>query len=247
MYTTLEVSKAETGGGEGVEILKNEAFDNVPLFGGKYDKGQYTYKVYHVQSRFPTWARRFVPSGLTAHEESWNAYPYSKTVVSSPYMDNKFFIEIESFHCEGRGDKENVLQLDHEKLKDRTVIQIDIANDPIAEKDYEEEEDPSKYKSIKSGQGPLTGDWKSSAEPLMTAYKLVSINFEWFGIQNRVEQFVQNQEQRLFTIFHRKLFCWTDKWYGLTLDEIRKLEIESKEELDEKRAKGEIKGHAALE
>ena len=62
-----------------------------------------------------------------------------------------------------------------------------------------------------------------------------------------MEQFVQNQEQRLFTIFHRKLFCWTDKWYGLTLDEIRKLEIESKEELDEERAKGEIKGHAALE
>jgi Phosphatidylinositol transfer protein len=28
-----EMSKNETGGGEGIEILKNEPFDNIPLLG----------------------------------------------------------------------------------------------------------------------------------------------------------------------------------------------------------------------
>jgi len=38
----------ETGGGEGIEVVKNEPFDNVPLLGGRYSKGQYTYKKYHL-------------------------------------------------------------------------------------------------------------------------------------------------------------------------------------------------------
>lgn len=38
----------ETGGGEGIEVVKNEPFQGVPLLGGKYCKGQYTYKKYHL-------------------------------------------------------------------------------------------------------------------------------------------------------------------------------------------------------
>ena len=36
------MSKEETSGGEGVEVLKNEPFEN------ELGKGQYTYKIYHV-------------------------------------------------------------------------------------------------------------------------------------------------------------------------------------------------------
>ena len=58
-----EASKNETGGGEGVEVQKNEPFDldDIPadkkywmpqtdLYanGQKYTKGQYTFKVYHL-------------------------------------------------------------------------------------------------------------------------------------------------------------------------------------------------------
>ena len=45
-----EASKQETGGGEGVEILKNEPFSGVPLLSGQYSTGQYTHKIYHLQS-----------------------------------------------------------------------------------------------------------------------------------------------------------------------------------------------------
>jgi hypothetical protein len=36
----------------------------------------------------------------------------------------------------------------------------------------------------------------------------------------------------------RQLFCWTDKWYGLTIDDIRAIEEQTKKDLDEKRNVG---------
>jgi len=51
LYSTCEASMKETGGGEGIEVLKNELFDNVSLLGGKYHTGQYTHKIFHIQSK----------------------------------------------------------------------------------------------------------------------------------------------------------------------------------------------------
>ena len=51
LYSVAEASKNETGGGEGVEVLKNEPYDDVPLLNGKFTKGQYTYKIYHLASK----------------------------------------------------------------------------------------------------------------------------------------------------------------------------------------------------
>lgn len=33
LFSVAEASKNETGGGEGIEVLKNEPFDNHPLLG----------------------------------------------------------------------------------------------------------------------------------------------------------------------------------------------------------------------
>ncbi|ROT77006.1 putative phosphatidylinositol transfer protein beta isoform isoform X1 [Penaeus vannamei] len=83
LYSVAEASKNETGGGEGIEVLKNEPFDNYPLLGGKYCKGQYTYKIYHLKSKVPAFIRLLAPEGsLEVHEEAWNAYPYCRTVIS---------------------------------------------------------------------------------------------------------------------------------------------------------------------
>ena len=43
LYSVAEASKNETGGGEGVEVLKNEPFEDE-----KMGKGQYTHKIYHL-------------------------------------------------------------------------------------------------------------------------------------------------------------------------------------------------------
>lgn len=120
-----------------------------------------------------------------------------------------------------------------DKLKMREVVYIDIANDPIASADYKEDEDPINFKSQKTGRGPLVGpEWKQKVQPVMTCYKLVTCEFKWFGLQTRVESFIQKAERRLFTNFHRQVFCWIDRWYGLTMEDIRALEDNTKEELD---------------
>lgn len=50
LWSVAEASKQETGGGEGVEVLKNEPFKDFPLLNGRYSSGQYTHKIYHLQS-----------------------------------------------------------------------------------------------------------------------------------------------------------------------------------------------------
>lgn len=45
--------------------------------------------------------------------------------------------------------------------------------------------------------------------------------------------FVSQQEKRLFTNFHRQLFCWIDKWIELNMEDIRRMEEETRKELDE--------------
>ncbi|XP_075747148.1 phosphatidylinositol transfer protein vib isoform X2 [Rhipicephalus microplus] len=427
LYSVAEASKNETGGGEGIEVIKNEPFEGKELLGGKYNKGQYTYKIYHLESKVPPFIRMLMPKGsLAVHEEAWNAYPYCRTVLTNPdYMAGNFTLCIETMHAPDNGTQENVHELPPEKLKIREVDVIDIASDPVLPKDgrrrhagcgagevflpvvstaasasttqtkinaitlpyqqlthdqephvlnlstphdgastastmaikgrlqqhprsghvgwhrngvmsnpflffvqvflpvvstaasasttqtkinaitlpyqqlthdqephvlnlstphdgastastmaikgrlqqhprsghvgwhrngvmsnpflffvqdYKEDEDPSTFVSKKTGRGPLKGDWMKSCKPVMCAYKLVTVEFKWFGLQNRVEAFIQKTERRIFLNFHRQVFCWMDRWYGMTMADIRKLEEQTKKELDEQRKKGTVRG-----
>lgn len=70
------------------------------------------------------------------------------------------------------------------------------------------------------------------ANPVMTAYKLVIFKFDKFGFTTLVESKVMSYEERLFAKFHRQVFVWIDKWYGLTLDDIRQIEDETKHSLE---------------
>ena len=45
LFSVAEASKQEMGGGEGIEILKNEPYEK------DGEKGQYTHKIYHLESR----------------------------------------------------------------------------------------------------------------------------------------------------------------------------------------------------
>lgn len=42
-------------------------------------------------------------------------------------------------------------------------------------------------------------------------------------------------ENRIFNHFHRQLFCWIDRWIDLSMDDIRRMEEETKKELDDVR------------
>jgi len=233
LYAVAEASKEETGGGEGVEVIKNEPYENAE------GKGQYTYKIYHLSSKVPTIIRALAPSGaLELYEEAWNAYPHCKTVLTNGYMKDNFKLITETMHVDNsRGELDNALNISQDSLEKREVVIIDVANDPVDKKDYKEDQDPTLYHSEKTGRGPLKDDWIKTVTPIMTCYKLVTVEFKWFGIQNKIESFIQNEMKSLFTRFHRQVFCWTDKWYGMTMDDIRALENKTKHDLDESRAK----------
>ncbi|KAL8559882.1 hypothetical protein ACOMHN_016928 [Nucella lapillus] len=267
LWSVAEASKNETGGGEGLEVVVNEPFNEhthipkTPLTaGGKvYTEGQYTHKIYHLKSKVPGFIRLLAPKGsLKIHEEAWNAYPYCRTVVTNPdYMKENFFIIIESFHAPDNGETHNIHQLSDSELKKREVHPIDIAfhNDDY-KGDYKPEWDPTMVQSEKTGRGPLPKDhgakaqhgaWSKTHNPVMCCYKLVRSYFKFLGLQGKVEKFIMKQEKRLFTNFHRQMFCWMDRWYGLTMDDIRNIELTTKAELDAKREHGEVQGTKAGE
>lgn len=171
LYSTAKVSKQNTGGGEGVEILANEPFErsSSEAFLGRFNTGQYTKKIYHFGSRVPGFIRLiFKDSSLSMHEEAWNAYPYCKTVITNPYMKENMLIDISTLHLPDRGETENAHQLTGEELRKRQVVYIYIS-DKISRHDYKPEEDPEKFQSKKTGRGPLpsTQQWYKSCEPHM--------------------------------------------------------------------------------
>lgn len=250
LFSVAEASKQETGGGEGVEVLVNQPFDDVALFNGAFTKGQYTHKIYHLQSKVPSIVKHILPKGsMSIHEHAWNAYPYCKTELTNPdYMKDAFFVRIETIHLNNdRGNTENAHCLPKDMLDKREVVHIDIANDKeyLYHSDIVEETSPSKFHSHKTGRGPLALGWRQSCQPVMCAYKLVTINFKWFGLQKMVETFGHKQYPRLFCKFHREVFCWMDRWHGLTLEQIREIEEQVKRELDEARKSGKPRGMTA--
>ena len=76
----------------------------------------------------------------------------------SSFQDN-FYITIETYHLADKGESENVHELDEKKIKKITVVPIDFANDTVSAADFKKDEDPSTFKSKKTGRGPLTEAW----------------------------------------------------------------------------------------
>ncbi|XP_070622938.1 phosphatidylinositol transfer protein beta isoform-like isoform X1 [Erythrolamprus reginae] len=169
-------------------------------------------------------------------------------VGPNEYMKDDFFVKIETWHKPDLGEQENVHGLEADTWKDVEVVHIDIGDrTQVSDDDYKIDEDPALFKSQKTDRGPLGPDWKRELAnnedcPHMCAYKLVTVKFRWWGLQGRVEKFIQKQERRLFTNFHRQLFCWLDKWVDLSMADIRRMEDETQKELDEIRQKGSVRG-----
>ncbi|XP_030273575.1 phosphatidylinositol transfer protein beta isoform-like isoform X1 [Sparus aurata] len=230
LFSVAEASKNETGGGDGIEVLVNEPYEE------DGEKGQYTHKIYHIANKVPGFLRRLAPANaLEFHEKAWNAYPYCRTIVTNEYMKDNFIIKIETWHKPDLGTIENVHKLDSDTWKDVTVVPIDIADrSQVSNADYKEFEDPARFQSTKTCRGPLGPNWKKellNSQNRMCAYKLVTVNFKWWGLQKRVENLIHEQEKRIFTNFHRQLFCTIDKWVDLTMDDIRRMEEETQKEL----------------
>ncbi|KAL3308321.1 Membrane-associated phosphatidylinositol transfer protein 2 [Cichlidogyrus casuarinus] len=214
-YSLQKKSREESVGADsGVEILKNEPYENGP--GGN---GQYTHKIYHVGRHLPSWfASLFSKNALSVEEEAWNAYPYTKTRFLFPII-KQFSLEVETYYFDDDGRQENVFQLSNEEKKKRIVDFMDIVNDPL---DSIDAENPLKYQSKVTGRGELQPNWReehyasqtgtNSLYPvggsvpsknglihrdpmpkrIMCAYKLCKVEFAYWGIQSKCEQFIHD-------------------------------------------------------
>ncbi|VDM47823.1 unnamed protein product [Toxocara canis] len=280
LYTVAEVSKNETGGGDGVEasstaamstsladqkvaaipastakmdldfccyfqVVKQEEFTSDKIKPGETLNGTYTYKIYYSKSKSPWVFRKLLPdAAFVLHEECWNAYPYCRTVITNPdYMKENFYLTIESMHLPDSGETENALGLSKDLLKKREVVMIDIYDDSVLKQpDITPDTDPRTFKSKKTGRGELTADWSVTTKPVMCCYKVVQIQFKMFGLQRLVEGLSQRQYPRIFSKFNRETFCSIDKWYDMTMEQIRELEEETAETLKKRIKDAEKRG-----
>ncbi|KAJ4725971.1 Phosphatidylinositol transfer protein [Melia azedarach] len=232
MYMVMKMQQQNSDGAEGVEVLENKPFED-----DIYGRGQYTFKIYRLQSKAPSWLQTFAPAdALIMQEEAWNSYPRCKTVIKCPYF-TKFSLTIETVHKADNGLSENVHNLSKEQLAARQVEVLDIAS---TARDYwsyaiaSNSIDFSKFKSKSTGRGPLLNSWQERCNPVMTAYKLVTIDAPYWGFGYRLEQALLAGERALFLESHRNCFGWIDEWFGMTMQQIRELELQSDSSLNEK-------------
>lgn len=239
LYMIQKKSREESEGeGSGVEILENRPYTDGP--GGS---GQYTRKVYHIGQHIPSWFRSILPkAALRVEEESWNAYPYTRTRHTCPFVE-KFSIDIETYYKPDTGSQNDVFNLSSAEKRQRDIDPIDIVKDFIAPHEYLVEEDPKLYKSNKTQRGPLSDDWITEINnnpgktPVMCAYKLCKVEFRYWGMQSKIERFIHDVGLRKVMVrAHRQAWCWQDEWYGLTMEDIRQLELETQLALAQKMA-----------
>ncbi|MEJ1284038.1 phosphatidylinositol transfer protein cytoplasmic 1 [Cricetulus griseus] len=250
-------SHEQSDRGEGVEVVQNEPFED-PHHGN----GQFTEKRVYLNSKLPSWARAVVPKIFYVTEKAWNYYPYTITVSekdNAPFGARrrpdsstsihilfksetqrglcsflpKFSIHIETKYEDNKGSNDSIFDNEAKDLE-REVCFIDIACDEIPERYYKESEDPKHFKSEKTGRGQLREGWRDSHQPIMCSYKLVTVKFEVWGLQTRVEQFVHKVVRDILLIGHRQAFAWVDEWYDMTMDEVREFERATQEATNKK-------------
>uniref|UniRef100_A0A2K5DM93 Phosphatidylinositol transfer protein membrane associated 2 n=2 Tax=Aotus nancymaae TaxID=37293 RepID=A0A2K5DM93_AOTNA len=248
LYMIQKKSRNETyGEGSGVEILENRPYTDGP--GGS---GQYTHKVYHVGMHIPSWFRSILPkAALRVVEESWNAYPYTRTRFTCPFVE-KFSIDIETFYKTDAGENPDVFSLSPLEKNQLTIDFIDIVKDPVPHNEYKTEEDPKLFQSTKTQRGPLSDNWieeyKKQVFPIMCAYKLCKVEFRYWGMQSKIERFIHDTGlRRVMVRAHRQAWCWQDEWYGLSMENIRELEKEAQLMLSRKMAQFSEDGEEATE
>lgn len=88
-----------------------------------------------------------------------------------------------------------------------------------------------------SSGGACRTKWRTSFRRSYCCFWLIGFDINLYSLKtqhNFLFFFFQlQQEKRLFTNFHRQLFCWIDKWIDLNMEDIRRMEDETRRELDE--------------
>ncbi|KAL8151045.1 hypothetical protein V2J09_020853 [Rumex salicifolius] len=217
-YTVIKLQQETATSTEGVDVLENQAFeDNV------YGKGHYTSKVYRFQ-RFQLGLQVLHHPILSLCKRKLGMH--IQDANQSPCF-NKLVLTIETIHLADNGKSENVHGLNKQKLASRQVETIDIASSVRDCWSYLVgccDADFSQFRSTMTGRGPLLEGWSERCSPVMTAYKLVTVDAPYWGFGKRLEQAIIAGERALFLESHRHCFAWIDDWYGMSGSQLLELE-----------------------
>ncbi|XP_061888405.1 cytoplasmic phosphatidylinositol transfer protein 1-like [Entelurus aequoreus] len=227
LYMISKHSHEQSDRGEGVEVVQNEPYEDP-----NHGQGQFTEKRLYLNSKLPSWARAVVPKIFYVTEKAWNYYPYTVTEYTCSFLP-KFSIHIETKYEDNKGSNDNIF---HSELQDqeREVCFVDIAYDDLPERHYKESEDLRYFKSEKTSRGLLQEGWRDTQNPIMCSYKLVTVKFEVWGLQTRVEQYVHKVIRDILLLGHRQAFAWVDEWIDMTMDEVREFERTIQEATNQK-------------
>ncbi|XP_041720281.1 cytoplasmic phosphatidylinositol transfer protein 1-like isoform X1 [Coregonus clupeaformis] len=228
LYMISKHSHEQSERGEGVEVVQNEPYED-PTHG----QGQFTEKRVYLNNKLPSWARAVVPKIFYVTEKAWNYYPYTITEYTCSFLP-KFSIHIETKYEDNKGSNDNIFNSEPKGEEEIEVCFVDIAYDEIPERYYKESEDLRYFKSEKTDRGVLQEGWIDSQEPIMCSYKLVTVKFEVWGLQTRVEQFVHKVIRDVLLLGHRQAFAWVDEWIEMTMDEVREYERATQEATNRK-------------
>ncbi|XP_013870383.1 cytoplasmic phosphatidylinositol transfer protein 1 [Austrofundulus limnaeus] len=221
LYMISKHSHEQSERGEGVEVVQNEPYEDP-----EHGSGQFTEKRIYLNNKLPSWARAVVPKIFYVTEKAWNYYPYTITEYTCSFLP-KFSIHIESKYEDNKGNNDKIF--DSEARDEETeVCFVDIAYDEIPERHYKESEDLRYFKSKKTERGVLQEGWIDTQDPIMCSYKLVTVKFEVWGLQTRVEQFVH---KLIFFIqlMRRNNDCDSSLLPDMTMEEVREYERTTQE------------------
>uniref|UniRef100_A0A3B5AJD5 Cytoplasmic phosphatidylinositol transfer protein 1-like n=1 Tax=Stegastes partitus TaxID=144197 RepID=A0A3B5AJD5_9TELE len=199
----------QSGGGEGVEVVRNE-----PDVHPQHGAGQLTEKRIYLSSKLPSWAAAFVPRFFYVTEKAWNFYPH--TITGKHQL-----IRIDTRFENNNGSNDNVSTT---LAGPRNLLW------PIARC----VQDLSRWQSSKTGRGPLEEGWRAEHQPVMCSYKRVQCSFEVYGFQTRTEELIHRNIRDILLVGHRQAVAWIDEWHGLSLEEVRAYEQAMQEKTNSK-------------
>uniref|UniRef100_A0A8C6M1V3 Cytoplasmic phosphatidylinositol transfer protein 1 n=1 Tax=Nothobranchius furzeri TaxID=105023 RepID=A0A8C6M1V3_NOTFU len=218
LYMISKHSHEQSERGEGVEVVQNEPYEDP-----EHGPGQFTEKRIYLNNKLPSWARAVVPKIFYVTEKAWNYYPY--TITGNCSFLPKFSIHIETKYEDNKGNNDNIFGSEA-KEEETEVCFVDIGYDDIPERHYKESEDLRYFQSKKTNRGILQQGWIDTQDPIMCSYKLVSVKFEVWGLQTRVEQFVHKILGVVF-LFIQTALC--SILSDMTMEEVREYERATQE------------------
>ena len=216
---------------EGIHLIERRPFKN------EFGKGTYYHCLYRYPSLVPNLLKsimkKFSNKSLDMHEESWVDFPRTRSI----YWNHDFLKDVLSFTVDtvvlpDLGTTENVHNLPENQWKKVQVKIMDIAQkNPSSAEGFAGSFNPLTFESKKSSRVPIKPDWitnitngvDGAPSHCVCAYKLVSCEFKYRGLQKLVQDALIKYDGATMLAFNQKIFCCMDEWLDLTPEDVQKM------------------------